>query len=101
VHGEVGRTPKLSTLSDSFFGPGRDHWGAVQSVFFAGGGIKGGQVVGSSDKTGGYPADNPQKPENMAATIYHNLGIPQTAVWKDDLDRPHHVYHGEPIYDLL
>jgi hypothetical protein len=99
--GEFGRTPKLSTLSDSFFGPGRDHWGAVQSVFFAGGGIKGGQVVGSSDKTGGYPADNPQKPENMAATIYHNLGIPQTAVWKDDLDRPHHVYHGEPIYDLL
>lgn len=99
--GEFGRTPKLSTLSDSFFGPGRDHWGAVQSVFFAGGGIKGGQVVGSSDKDGAYPATNAQKPENMAATIYNGLGIPHTAVWKDDLDRPHHVYHGDPIYDLL
>ena len=99
--GEFGRTPKLSTLTDSFSGSGRDHWGAVQSVFFAGGGIKGGQVVGSSDKDGGYPATNPQGPENMAATIYHGLGIPQTAAWLDDLDRPHHVYHGDPIYDLL
>ena len=99
--GEFGRTPKLSTLSDSFFGPGRDHWGAVQSVFFAGGGVSGGTVVGSSDVTGGYPASDPQRPENLAATIYHSLGIPATAVWKDDVDRPHQVYHGEPIHGLF
>ncbi len=99
--GEFGRTPKLSTLSDSFFGPGRDHWGAVQSVFFAGGGISGGAVVGSSDEIGGYPASDPQRPENMAATIYRSLGIPATATWKDELGRPHAIYHGEPIHGLF
>ncbi len=98
--GEFGRTPKLSTLSDSFDGPGRDHWGAVQSVFFAGGGIRGGTVVGSSDRQGGYPASSPQKPENMAASIYHALGIPPTAAWHDDADRPHHIYHAQPIPEL-
>jgi hypothetical protein len=99
--GEFGRTPKLSTLPDSFGGPGRDHWGAVQTVFFAGGGIRRGVVVGSSDRTGGYPKSSPQRPENMAATIYHALGIPATAVFHDEQDRPHQVYHGEPIAGLL
>jgi hypothetical protein len=99
--GEFGRTPKLSTLPQSFGGPGRDHWGAVQTVFFAGGGVRGGTVIGSSDKDGGHPASSPQKPENMAATIYHALGIPDTAVWHDDLERPHPIYYGEPIRGLL
>lgn len=99
--GEFGRTPKLSTSTTSFNGAGRDHWGAVQTVFFAGGGIHGGTVIGSSDKIAGYPATNPQKPENMAATIYHALGIPPTAAWKDEVDRPHHIYHGEPIAGLI
>ncbi len=98
--GEFGRTPKLSTLAESYPGPGRDHWGAVQTVFFAGA-VRRGVVVGTSDKNGGYPASNPQKPENMAGTIYHALGIPATAVFHDELDRPHHVYHGEPIAGLV
>jgi hypothetical protein len=98
---EFGRTPKLTTLPESFAGPGRDHWGAVQSIFLAGGGIRGGTVIGSSDPIGAYPASNPQKPENMTATIYHALGIPSTAMWHDTLDRPHHVYHGNPIPGLL
>ena len=98
---EFGRTPKLSTLADHYDGAGRDHWGAVQSVFFAGGGTAGGAVVGSSDKLGAYPAGSPQKPENMAATIYRALGIPSTAAWRDDADRPHHIYHGEPIPGIL
>ncbi len=72
----------------------------MQSVFFAGGGVRGGNVIGSSDKHGGYPSDNPQRPENMAATIYDSLGIPATAAWYDDFERPHHIYHGEPIADL-
>ena len=63
----------------------------------SGGGVPGGVVVGASDKDGAYPAADPQRPENLAATIYHALGIPPTAVWKDDLDRPHHIYHGDPI----
>lgn len=99
--GEFGRTPKLSTLKKYYDGPGRDHWGAVQSVFFAGGGIRGGTVVGSSDKAGAYPATSPQTPENMAATMYHALGIPKTAYWKDDVDRPHPIYFGDPIANLF
>jgi len=98
---EFGRTPRLTRLADSFNGVGRDHWGAVQSVFFAGGGIRGGTVIGSSDRNGAYPASNPQTPENMAATIYHALGIPSTAMWRDTIDRPHHVYHGDPIAGLI
>ena len=99
--GEFGRTPKLSTLAQAYTGAGRDHWGAVQTVFFAGGGVRGGTVVGSSDKDGGHPASSPQKPENMAATIYHALGVPATAVWHDNLERPHAIYGGEPIWALL
>jgi hypothetical protein len=99
--GEFGRTPKISTLPQHYKLSGRDHWGAVQTVFFAGGGVQGGRVVGSSDKHGGYPVSDPQKPENMAATIYQSLGIPQTAVWKDEVDRPNHIYFGEPIAGLL
>jgi hypothetical protein len=99
--GEFGRTPRVFTEpSLKSKTPGRDHWGAVQTVFFAGGGVKGGTVVGSSDKIGAYPSTDPQKPENMAATIYQSLGLPQTIAWKDALDRPHHVYQGEPIRGL-
>ena len=98
---EFGRTPKLSTLTESYPKPGRDHWGAVQSVFFAGGGVNGGTVIGASDSLGGYPASLPQHPENMAATIYHALGIPDTAVWHDELNRPHAIYHGQPIAGLI
>lgn len=98
---EFGRTPKLSTLGESFPLPGRDHWGAVQSVFFAGGGVSGGTVIGSSDSVGGYPASQPETPENMAATIYSALGIPDTAAWYDEVNRPHQIYNGQPIKGLI
>ena len=98
--GEFGRTPRISRLPQHYKLPGRDHWGAVQTVFFAGGGVRGGAVIGASDKTGGYPQADPQKPENMAATIYQALGIPATARWHDDLGRPHQIYHGDPIQGL-
>ncbi len=98
--GEFGRTPKIFGLPEHYALPGRDHWGAVQSVFIAGGGTQGGTVIGSSDKTGGYPHDDPQTPENLAATIYRALGLPQTATWHDLLDRPFPVYHGDPIKGL-
>ena len=99
--GEMGRTPKVNSGMSESKVPGRDHWGAVHTVFIAGGGTRGGVVVGSSDKNGAYPSDNPQRPEQLAATIYHALGIPATAAWKDELDRPHHIYQGEPIAGLL
>jgi uncharacterized protein (DUF1501 family) len=98
--GEFGRTPRVFGLPQHYKLPGRDHWGAVQSVFFAGGGVKGGTVIGSSDKTGGYPASDPQTPEGMAATIYQALGIPSAAMWRDAENRPHHIYYGEPIRGL-
>ncbi len=98
--GEFGRTPKISTISGARL-PGRDHWGAVQTVFFAGGGVHGGNVIGSSDKIGGYPASSPQKPENFAATIYNALGIPQDAHWLDEQGRPNLFYQSTPIPGLL
>jgi hypothetical protein len=81
--------------------PGRDHWGAVQTVFFAGGGVAGGTVIGSSDRNGAYPATCPQTPENLGATIYEALGLPRTAAWHDPSQRPHLVYHGDPIGGLM
>jgi uncharacterized protein (DUF1501 family) len=99
--GEFGRTPRVFTFQGSKSNlPGRDHWGAVQSVFFAGGGVKGGTVIGASDRRGAYPSLDPQKPENMAATIYQALGLPNTIAWRDSLNRPHHIYHGEPVRGL-
>jgi hypothetical protein len=95
--GEFGRTPKISTLTQFYKGPGRDHWGAVQSVFLAGGGVRGGCVIGSSDAKGSYPATDPQTPESLGATIYQALGLPRTTAWTDTERRPHFVYQGEPI----
>jgi len=97
---EFGRTPQITHLKEHYRLAGRDHWGAIQSVLFAGAGIRGGTVVGASDAHGGYPIDQPVKPENFAATIYHALGIPATTVWQDAQDRPHAVYHGQPISGL-
>jgi hypothetical protein len=97
---EFGRTPQISLLPKHYKLPGRDHWGAVQTVWFAGGGVRGGTVIGASDDQGGYPQEQPVEPENFAATIYQALQIPRTAVWRDAQDRPHQVYHGQPIAGL-
>ncbi|MFM1801205.1 MAG: hypothetical protein RJA81_557 [Planctomycetota bacterium] len=99
--GEFGRTPKISHLAQHYKLPGRDHWGKVQSIFLAGGGVAGGRVLGSSDAIGGSPASRPVTPEQFAATIYHCLGLPQTLAWFDSQDRPHAIYHGDPINELL
>jgi uncharacterized protein (DUF1501 family) len=97
---EFGRTPKLSKLPGVTL-PGRDHWGGCQSILLAGGGIRGGNVIGKSDRLGAYPAEAAQRPENLAATIYDALGIPRTVEWHDPLGRPHTVYDGEPIRGLV
>jgi hypothetical protein len=99
--GEFGRTPKISYVLPEYKLPGRDHWGACLSVFLAGGGVKGGTVIGSSDAKGAYPSTDPQTPENLAVTIYHALGIPKATTWPDAEGRPHNVYYGEPIRGLM
>jgi hypothetical protein len=99
--GEFGRTPKISHLPQHYKLPGRDHWGASQTVWIAGGRVAGGQVYGATDKNGAYPTGDPVSPEMLAATIYDHLGIPEDAMWHDDQNRPHAVYHAEPVRGLL
>src|SRR5215468_6161786 len=66
---EFGRTPRVNPAG------GRDHWPQCWSVYFAGGGVKGGRVVGRSDRIGGVPAERPVDPSEVVATIYHSLGL--------------------------
>lgn len=100
--GEFGRTPRIFNGAPKVYKlPGRDHWAPCQSVLFAGGGVRGGSVIGSSDRDGAYPASAPQTPENFAATIYQALGIPRSADWHDAAGRPYHVYQADPIEGLL
>lgn len=96
--GEFGRTPRLSHLPGGVYKTaGRDHWGAVQTALFAGGGVHGGTVIGATDANGAYPVADPQTPESFAATIYDALDIPRTADWHDTTGRPYPVYLAEPI----
>ncbi len=77
--GEFGRTPRLNGAG------GRDHWPGVWSLLMAGGGVRGGQVIGSSDPHGEEPRDRPIHASEIAATVYHALGIdPQTKVQTPD-----------------
>ena len=67
--GEFGRTPRINASG------GRDHWPGVWSVVLAGGGVRGGQVLGASDAHAAAPVDRPVTPQDLAATIYFSLGI--------------------------
>ena len=99
IFGEFGRTPKLSVFPGNTK-LGRDHWPFVFSAAFAGAGVQGGQVIGSSDRIGAYPATNPIGPRDFAATIFDALGIgPETTI-HDRLGRPLQVCSGEPMRAL-
>jgi hypothetical protein len=96
VMGEFGRTPKLNTRG------GRDHWPRVFSVMLAGGGVRGGQVIGSSDSVGESPADSPVTPSDLAATIYTLLGIDPTLELKTPDNRPVRLTpHGSRVVNEL
>jgi len=69
--GEFGRSPRINPLG------GRDHWTGCWTVYFAGGGVQGGRAIGRSDELGSHPLDRPTSPREIAATIYHCLGIPK------------------------
>ncbi len=95
--GEFGRTPRMNANA------GRDHWGNTFSVLFGGGGMKMGQVIGHSSARGEHVVDRPIDPQDIAATIYHHLGInAQTVTFYDHLDRPLPLLdRGEPIRELI
>jgi hypothetical protein len=93
--GEFGRTPRINPQQ------GREHWGMCYSALLAGGGIRGGQVYGSSDKFGAFPRDNPVRPEDLLATVYHALGIDPSAEIRDTLDRPYTVSEGRVVSELF
>jgi hypothetical protein len=101
VCSEFGRTPKIFRLEKHYKLPGRDHWGAAQSVLLAGGGVQGGRVVGKTDRIGAYPVDDRVTPQNLAATIYDTLGISRDAHWHDVTDRPYRVFEADPISGLM
>lgn len=93
--GEMGRTPTVNKDA------GRDHWSFCYSALLAGGGVRGGQVYGSSDRTAAYPSTNPVDPADLAATIFHCLGIDPRAEITDRQGRPFVPCGGSPLKAIL
>jgi hypothetical protein len=92
---DMGRTPRINRDG------GRDHWSFCYSILLAGGGVRGGLVYGSSDRTAAYPSTNPVSPADVAATIYHCLGIDSRAHVTDQQGRPLVVGTGNPVAAVL
>lgn len=101
--GEFGRTPRVGQRnSDAGAGAdGRDHWPGCFSAVLAGGGIRGGQVYGSSDRYAAYPASNAVAPVDLVATVYRSLGVPADLALEDQQGRPLVVCPGTAIDALL
>ncbi|MEO2035707.1 MAG: DUF1501 domain-containing protein [Planctomycetaceae bacterium] len=95
VIGEFGRTPKINGNA------GRDHWPGCFSITLAGAGVRGGLVHGASDRIAAYPARDPVSPEEVAATIYHALGVPADTVLTDHSGRPYPLTTGQPLLELF
>ncbi len=102
VTGEFGRTPRIgASTGNSNTKDGRDHWSKAFSALFAGAGVRGGQMIGQSDKNGAYPASRPYTPGDFAATIYESLGVDPATELKDRLNRPIRLSYGTPIAPLF
>lgn len=102
VMGEFGRTPRINTGQPGIPIPGRDHWGDAISAMLAGGGIRGGQVVGATNARAEYPIDRPLKPHDLLATIYHQLGVNYHQTFQDFAGRPVPILpEGAPIRELV
>ena len=94
--GEHGRTPRVNATA------GRDHWMSAFSAAIAGGGVKGGRVVGSTDSQAAVAKDNPKYPQDVLATVYRHLGVDPTVNYNDHAGRPHPVLpFGKPIEELF
>lgn len=92
---EFGRTPNVNGSA------GRDHWGPCNAVVMAGGGVPGGQVFGASDEKAAYPVSDKVTQDDIAATVYHLLGIDGETLIRDKQERPFSLSIGEPIARLL
>jgi hypothetical protein len=102
--GEMGRTPRVgqSVVGGAGAGrDGRDHWPHVFTSVLAGGGVRGGVVHGASDRFAAYPAQNPTTPADLAATVYHCLGVDPHTLLRDRLGRPLALCEGEPVRAIL
>jgi hypothetical protein len=94
--GEFGRTPRINP------GAGRDHWPQVSCAFLAGGGIRGGQAIGATNRLGEYAKDRPVHVQEVLATLYHNLGIdPTITTVTDPTGRPQHLVERPAIAELI
>jgi len=93
--GEFGRTPKINSQAS------RDHWPQCYTVLLAGGGVKRGFVYGASDKQGAYPAKDPVRPDDLAATLFYLLGIDPATQVRGLGDRPVNISDGKPVMDIL
>ncbi|WP_417849595.1 DUF1501 domain-containing protein [Thalassoglobus sp.] len=102
VSSEMGRKPKIGDpRSGGTVGAGRDHWTHCLSNVLAGGGIRGGQTYGASDRYAEYPLDHPVTPANIAGTVYHSMGVSDLMA-TDKLGRPYHLLEdGDPITALF
>ena len=98
--GEFGRTPQLGTQGST---DGRNHWPYVMSMLLAGGGLRHGQVIGSTEKDGGQIQERPVTPGDLAATIYRHFGVPLDSTYTDTTGQPHNLlpHGGEPIRELF
>ncbi len=96
AYGEFGRAPRVDSYA------GRGHWPKAMAAVLTGGGIRPGQIVGSTTRDGGEPLDRPLAPGDLLATIYHALGIDPHRTLPDRLGRPIPlVPSGEPIRELV
>ncbi len=102
VMSEFGRTPRINTGQPGIPIPGRDHWGDAISVMMAGGGIRGGTIVGSTNARAEHPLERPLMPHDLLATVYKVMGIDTQTAFKDFAGRPVPILtEGEPIHELL
>jgi hypothetical protein len=93
--GEFGRTPRINRSG------GRDHWPDCYTAVFAGGGVRGGTVLGASDRIGAYPARDPVTPGDVAATVFWRFGIDPAKEVYDQTGRPFRLAEGRPIVELF
>jgi hypothetical protein len=93
--GEFGRTPKINENAS------RDHWPDCYTVLLAGGGVKRGFIYGASDKNGAYPAENPVRPDDLAATMFHALGVDPGTHVSAVGNRPVLIAEGKPVMDVF